>query len=65
MPADRRPATRAPTGRHARPTRSAAGDTKGRVAARLNTTVAELDAANADTPHYAGFVIGIDIIVPC
>ena len=41
------------------------GDTKGRVAARLNTTVAELDAANADTPHYAGFVIGIDITVPC
>jgi LysM repeat protein len=41
------------------------GDTKGRVAARLNTTVAELDAANTDTPHYSGFVIGIAINVPC
>jgi LysM repeat protein len=41
------------------------GDTKGRVAARLDTTVAELDAANASTPRYPAFVVGIDILVPC
>lgn len=42
-----------------------AGDTKGRVANRFDITVEQLDAANADTPFYAGFVIGIDIDIPC
>lgn len=42
-----------------------AGDTKGRVAQRFGVTVAELDAANASTPYYAGFVIGIEIVIPC
>lgn len=41
------------------------GDTKGRVAAAHDVTVAELDAANASTQFYAGFVIGIDIQIPC
>lgn len=42
-----------------------AGDVKGTVARRFDVTVAELDAANATTPYYAGFVIGIDIVIPC
>jgi LysM repeat protein len=42
-----------------------AGDTPRIVARRLGVTVDELDAANADTRFYAGFVIGIEIVVPC
>ncbi len=42
-----------------------AGDVKGTVARRFDVTVAELDAANAATPFYAGFVIGIEILIPC
>ena len=41
------------------------GDTKGAVAADHDVTVAELDAANADTQFYSGFVIGIEIAIPC
>ncbi len=41
------------------------GDVKGRVAARLDTTIRALDAANVDTPHYTAFVVGIEILVPC
>jgi LysM repeat protein len=41
------------------------GDTKGAVAADHDVTVAELDAANVGTPRYSGFVIGIDINIPC
>jgi LysM repeat protein len=41
------------------------GDTKGAVAADHDVSIAELDAANAGTPFYAGFVIGIDINIPC
>jgi LysM repeat protein len=41
------------------------GDTKGAVAADHDVTVAELDAANAGTQFYAGFVIGIEIAIPC
>lgn len=42
-----------------------AGDVKFRVAQGLGTTVDELDAVNAATPHYRAFVVGIDILVPC
>lgn len=41
------------------------GDTKGAVAAANDVTVAELDAANATTQFYSGFVIGIEIAIPC
>ena len=42
-----------------------AGDTPARVASAHDVTVAELDAANAGTPFYRGFVVGIDITIPC
>ncbi len=42
-----------------------AGDTPRIVARRLGVTVAELDAVNTTTPFYRGFVIGIEINVPC
>lgn len=42
-----------------------AGDAKSTVAAAHDVSVAELDAANANTPSYAGFVIGIEIQIPC
>jgi LysM repeat protein len=42
-----------------------AGDTRGRVAARFDVTIEDLDAVNADTQFYAGFVIGIEILIPC
>jgi LysM repeat protein len=41
------------------------GDTKGAVAADHDVTVAELDAANVNTQFYNGFVIGIEIQIPC
>lgn len=41
------------------------GDTPGRVAAEFDITVAELDAANEDTRFYEGFVVGIEIKIPC
>jgi LysM repeat protein len=41
------------------------GDTPARVASAHDVTVAELDAANAGTPFYSGFVVGIDITIPC
>lgn len=41
------------------------GDVKGTVARRFDITVSELDAANANTQYYAGFVIGIEILIPC
>ena len=42
-----------------------AGDTPGRVAVANDVTVAELAAANQGVTGYAGFVIGIEITVPC
>lgn len=42
-----------------------AGDVKGTVARRFDVTVAELDAANAGTQYYDGFVIGVEILIPC
>jgi LysM repeat protein len=42
-----------------------AGDTPARVATAHGVTTAELDAANANTEFYAGFVVGITINIPC
>jgi LysM repeat protein len=42
-----------------------AGDTRGRVAARFDVTVDELDAANAGTEFYDAFVLGVEIVIPC
>jgi LysM repeat protein len=42
-----------------------AGDTPARVANAHDVSVADLDAANAGTPFYNGFVVGIDIVIPC
>jgi LysM repeat protein len=42
-----------------------AGDTPARVAAAHDVTTAELNAANADTEFYSGFVVGITINIPC
>ncbi len=41
------------------------GDTPGRVAVANDVTVAELAAANQGVTGYAGFVVGIEITVPC
>ena len=42
-----------------------AGDTPGRVAVANDVTVAELAAANQGVTGYAGFVVGIEITIPC
>lgn len=36
-----------------------------KVAEKFNTTVAKLDAANANTPGYSGFYPGLEIKLPC
>jgi LysM repeat protein len=41
------------------------GDIPARVAARFDVTVAELRAANVDTPNYNAFVVGVEINIPC
>ena len=41
------------------------GDNPTVVAQKLDTTVAKLDAVNADTNGYAGFILGLTINVPC
>ncbi|MEA3184830.1 MAG: hypothetical protein QOJ74_1307 [Ilumatobacteraceae bacterium] len=41
-----------------------AGDYLGKVATKLNTTVAELDAANASTAGYKSFYVGLKIKTP-
>jgi hypothetical protein len=41
------------------------GDTPAAVAASLDVTVDELNAANASTPGYDGFTVGLRIVVPC
>jgi LysM repeat protein len=42
-----------------------AGDTPARVANAHDVSVSDLTAANAATPFYNGFVVGIDITIPC
>lgn len=42
-----------------------AGDIPFRVAERFDITVDQLNAANANTPGYAGFVVGTEIKIPC
>ena len=41
-----------------------AGDTPLGVARKFDTTVEELDAANAETAGYGGFIVGIEINIP-
>lgn len=41
------------------------GDTPGRVAVANDVTVAELATANQSVAGYAGFVVGIEITIPC
>lgn len=41
------------------------GDSPSVVATKLDTTVDKLNAVNADTAGYAGFILGITIQVPC
>lgn len=42
-----------------------AGDIPGNVAESLDVTPDQLDEANANTPGYRGFIVGIEILVPC
>ncbi len=41
------------------------GDNPSVVARKLDTTVEKLNAANADTAGYGGFILGLTINVPC
>ncbi len=41
-----------------------AGDLPSRVANKFDVTLDALNAANAGTPGYAGFVVGIEIVIP-
>jgi LysM repeat protein len=41
-----------------------AGDLPSTVAKKFNVTVAELDAANVNTPGYKNFVVGAKIVIP-
>jgi len=42
-----------------------AGDFPASVAQRLDVTVNQLNEANANTPGYGGFIVGIEINIPC
>jgi LysM repeat protein len=42
-----------------------AGDFPASVAQRLDVTVDQLNEANANTPGYRGFIVGIEINIPC
>jgi LysM repeat protein len=43
-----------------------AGDTvRGRVATKFGITYQEMDAANSNTPGYASFIPGTEIVIPC
>lgn len=42
-----------------------AGENPSMVAAEYDITVAELDAANADTPGYSSWLAGMVLIIPC
>ena len=41
------------------------GDIPANVAREHGVSVTELNAANANTPNYRGFVVGIEIKIPC
>ena len=41
------------------------GDTPAAVAASVSVTVEELNAANASTPGYDSFFVGLRIVIPC
>jgi LysM repeat protein len=59
------PGEQCPDGSEAETYELRRGDTPGRLAARFDTTVADLEAANAETPNYANFVVGTVIKLPC
>ena len=40
------------------------GDLPGKVAAKFDVTVAQLDEANANTKGYKNFIVGVKIIIP-
>lgn len=42
-----------------------AGETPSMIAAEYDITVAELDAANADTPGYSSWLADMVLIIPC
>ena len=41
------------------------GDLPGTVAQKYDVTVAQLDAANANTKGYKNFIVGVKIVIPC
>ncbi len=41
------------------------GDIPALVAESLDVTVDQLNEANANTAGYSGFVVGVEILVPC
>jgi LysM repeat protein len=41
------------------------GDLPGVVAKKFDVTVAQLDAANANTKGYKNFIVGVTIVIPC
>lgn len=41
------------------------GDIPARVANSLGVTLDELEEANANTPGYRNFIVGVEILVPC
>jgi lipoprotein NlpD len=41
-----------------------AGDIPSRVAEKFDVTLDALEAANAGTPGYSGFIVGIEIVIP-
>ena len=63
--ADRRLRPSPPQATAAARTPSGAATPRARVAADHDVSIAELDAANAGTRFYSGFVVGIEIIIPC
>ena len=40
------------------------GDYLGKVASKFDVTVGALDAANASTPGYSSFYVGLEIVIP-
>ena len=42
-----------------------AGDIPASVAESLDVTVDQLNEANANTPGYGAFIVGVEILVPC
>lgn len=41
------------------------GDNPSKLAKRYDTTVADLESANANTPGYSSYLLGTQVIIPC